>query len=121
MALSPRPQPGRDRLRPRSVVAAASLRAGAGHSFLAPDPRPPVRIGYVLLRPRSVVAAASLRAGAGHSFLAPDPRPPVRIGYVLQRGCRAPARRVLGRRVRYVIGAEPGQVPGARWRCVGGC
>ncbi|WP_084704428.1 tryptophan biosynthesis modulator TrpM [Phaeacidiphilus oryzae] len=31
------------------------------------------------------------------------------------RGCRAPARRVLGRRVRYVIGAEPGQIPGRRW------
>ncbi|MBD0717639.1 tryptophan biosynthesis modulator TrpM, partial [Streptomyces sp. CBMA370] len=32
------------------------------------------------------------------------------------RGCRAPARRVLGRRVRYVIGDEPGQVNGMRWR-----
>ncbi|WP_374200932.1 tryptophan biosynthesis modulator TrpM, partial [Streptomyces bambusae] len=32
------------------------------------------------------------------------------------RGCRAPARRVLGRRVRYVIGSEPGQVNGMRWR-----
>ncbi|WP_078862520.1 tryptophan biosynthesis modulator TrpM [Streptomyces sp. NRRL F-5123] len=32
------------------------------------------------------------------------------------RGCRAPARRVLGRRVRYVIGCEPGQVNGRRWR-----
>ncbi|MFB7724803.1 MULTISPECIES: tryptophan biosynthesis modulator TrpM [unclassified Nocardia] len=31
------------------------------------------------------------------------------------RGCRAPARRVLGRRVRYVIGSEPGQVNGMRW------
>ncbi|WP_373431494.1 tryptophan biosynthesis modulator TrpM [Streptomyces sp. B3I7] len=31
------------------------------------------------------------------------------------RGCRAPARRVHGRRVRYVIGAEPGQVNGMRW------
>ncbi|WP_370079080.1 tryptophan biosynthesis modulator TrpM [Streptacidiphilus sp. MAP12-16] len=35
------------------------------------------------------------------------------------RGCRAPARRVLGRRVRYVIGAEPGQVPGRRWQGCG--
>ncbi|WP_370466869.1 tryptophan biosynthesis modulator TrpM [Streptacidiphilus sp. PB12-B1b] len=61
-----------------------------------------------------------MRAGAGYSFLAPDPHPPVRIGYVLQRGCRAPARRVLGRRVRYVIGAEPGQVQGRRWRSVAG-
>ncbi|MGK5628317.1 tryptophan biosynthesis modulator TrpM [Streptomyces sp. URMC 123] len=32
------------------------------------------------------------------------------------RGCRAPARRARGRRVRYVIGAEPGQVNGRRWR-----
>ncbi|WP_443072200.1 tryptophan biosynthesis modulator TrpM [Streptomyces sp. NBC_01485] len=32
------------------------------------------------------------------------------------RGCRAPARRVHGRRVRYVIGDEPGQVNGQRWQ-----
>ncbi|TDC71500.1 tryptophan synthase subunit(beta) [Streptomyces hainanensis] len=32
------------------------------------------------------------------------------------RGCRAPARRVLGRRVRYHIGCEPGQVNGRRWQ-----
>ncbi|MEV7285801.1 tryptophan synthase subunit(beta) [Streptomyces sp. NPDC093252] len=31
-------------------------------------------------------------------------------------GCRAPARRVHGRRVRYVIGDEPGQVNGRRWQ-----
>ncbi|WP_079032126.1 tryptophan biosynthesis modulator TrpM [Streptomyces specialis] len=31
------------------------------------------------------------------------------------RGCRAPARRVLGRRVRYHIGCEPGQINGRRW------
>jgi hypothetical protein len=31
------------------------------------------------------------------------------------RGCRAPARRVLGRRVRFVIGSEAGQVNGMRW------
>ncbi|MFD0058045.1 tryptophan biosynthesis modulator TrpM [Streptomyces sp. NPDC005047] len=31
------------------------------------------------------------------------------------RGCRAPARRIHGRRVRYVIGDEPGQVNGMRW------
>ncbi|MFF4831162.1 tryptophan biosynthesis modulator TrpM [Streptomyces sp. NPDC001315] len=36
------------------------------------------------------------------------------------RGCRAPARRVHGRRVRYVIGDEPGQVNGMRWRPSGG-
>lgn len=32
------------------------------------------------------------------------------------RGCRAPARRVHGRRVRYHIGSEPGQTNGMRWR-----
>ncbi|MFB9209224.1 tryptophan biosynthesis modulator TrpM [Nonomuraea spiralis] len=31
------------------------------------------------------------------------------------RGCRAPARRVHGRRVRYTIGSDPGQVNGMRW------
>ncbi|WP_435807972.1 tryptophan biosynthesis modulator TrpM [Streptomyces cyaneofuscatus] len=36
--------------------------------------------------------------------------------FVAERGCRAPARRVHGRRVRYVIGDEPGQVNGMRWR-----
>ncbi|MEU1849005.1 hypothetical protein ABZ499_06840 [Streptomyces sp. NPDC019990] len=35
------------------------------------------------------------------------------------RGCRAPARRVHGRRVRYVIGDEPGQVNGMRWPALG--
>ncbi|MDT0306649.1 hypothetical protein RM780_06695 [Streptomyces sp. DSM 44917] len=34
------------------------------------------------------------------------------------RGCRAPARRALGRRVRYHIGSEPGQINGRRWRAV---
>ncbi|MFE6225723.1 tryptophan biosynthesis modulator TrpM [Streptomyces sp. NPDC057854] len=34
------------------------------------------------------------------------------------RGCRAPARRVHGRRVRHCIGAEPGTVPGLRWRAL---
>ncbi|MFJ8075969.1 tryptophan biosynthesis modulator TrpM [Streptomyces sp. NPDC096176] len=37
------------------------------------------------------------------------------------RGCRAPARRVHGRRVRYVIGDEPGQVNGMRWRAAPAC
>jgi hypothetical protein len=32
------------------------------------------------------------------------------------RGCRAPPRRVRGRRVRYHIGCEPGQINGRRWR-----
>ncbi|WP_424217065.1 tryptophan biosynthesis modulator TrpM (plasmid) [Streptomyces sp. BI20] len=41
------------------------------------------------------------------SRLAPGCRP---------RGCRAPARRTHGRRVRYVIGRVRGQVDGTRWR-----
>ncbi|WP_229698115.1 tryptophan biosynthesis modulator TrpM [Wenjunlia tyrosinilytica] len=50
--------------------------------------------------------------------------PPLRLGADLQRGCRprgcrAPARRVLGRCCRYVIGCEPGQVQGRRWRLLG--
>ncbi|MFI6283680.1 tryptophan biosynthesis modulator TrpM [Streptomyces sp. NPDC051018] len=44
--------------------------------------------------------------GAAYARLARGCRP---------RGCRAPARRVHGRRVRYVIGSEPGQVNGMRW------
>ncbi|MFI8964588.1 tryptophan biosynthesis modulator TrpM [Streptomyces sp. NPDC053493] len=54
--------------------------------------------------------AAGVRADGGdrrHAPLARGCRP---------RGCRAPARRVHGRRVRYVIGDEPGQVNGMRWR-----
>ncbi|MFD6291361.1 tryptophan biosynthesis modulator TrpM [Streptomyces sp. NPDC060205] len=52
--------------------------------------------------------AAGLPAAAGpYARLARGCRP---------RGCRAPARRVHGRRVRYVIGDEPGQVNGMRWR-----
>ncbi|MEC4020262.1 tryptophan biosynthesis modulator TrpM [Streptomyces sp. H27-D2] len=43
-----------------------------------------------------------------------DPYAPLRRG-CRPRGCRAPARRVHGRRVRYVIGGEPGQVNGMRW------
>ncbi|MFB7936761.1 tryptophan biosynthesis modulator TrpM [Streptomyces sp. NPDC004779] len=50
--------------------------------------------------PRAVSVAA-------HARLARGCRP---------RGCRAPARRVHGRRVRHCIGAEPGTVPGMRWR-----
>ncbi|WP_425508578.1 tryptophan biosynthesis modulator TrpM [Streptomyces genisteinicus] len=61
-------------------------------------PAPGVRPG------RSGVPAA---AGHAYARLARGCRP---------RGCRAPARRVHGRRVRYVIGDEPGQVNGMRWR-----
>ncbi|MFE4533990.1 tryptophan biosynthesis modulator TrpM [Streptomyces scopuliridis] len=45
----------------------------------------------------------------------PDTHAPLARG-CRPRGCRAPARRVHGRRVRYVIGDEPGQVNGMRWR-----
>ncbi|MFD8548464.1 tryptophan biosynthesis modulator TrpM [Streptomyces sp. NPDC059649] len=50
-----------------------------------------------------------------------DPRsgPAVLLACALppwHRGCRAPARRVRGRRVRYHIGSEPGQINGRRWR-----
>ncbi|MBX9425802.1 MULTISPECIES: tryptophan biosynthesis modulator TrpM [Streptomyces] len=55
-------------------------------------------------RRRMLRTAASVPA---HAPLARGCRP---------RGCRAPARRVHGRRVRYVIGSEPGQVNGMRWR-----
>ncbi|MFD6281074.1 tryptophan biosynthesis modulator TrpM [Streptomyces sp. NPDC060209] len=60
--------------------------------------------------------AARIRPGlrpAGAS--ARDPHAPLARG-CRPRGCRAPARRVHGRRVRYVIGDEPGQVNGMRWR-----
>ncbi|MEV6264636.1 tryptophan synthase subunit(beta) [Streptomyces sp. NPDC051784] len=57
------------------------------------------------VRPGLRPAAASARNP--HAPLARGCRP---------RGCRAPARRVHGRRVRYVIGDEPGQVNGMRWR-----
>ncbi len=54
-----------------------------------------------------VVAATPSAARDPYARLARGCRP---------RGCRAPARRVHGRRVRYVIGDEPGQVNGMRWR-----
>ncbi|MEU3922512.1 tryptophan synthase subunit(beta) [Streptomyces sp. NBC_00322] len=54
-------------------------------------------------------------AGARAGLPARDPHAPLARG-CKPRGCRAPARRVHGRRVRYVIGSEPGQVNGMRWR-----
>ncbi|UNO44439.1 tryptophan synthase subunit(beta) [Streptomyces sp. MST-110588] len=53
------------------------------------------------------VLRAAQAAGDVHAALGRGCRP---------RGCRAPARRVHGRRVRYHIGAEPGQINGRRWR-----
>ncbi|OEU97092.1 tryptophan synthase subunit(beta) [Streptomyces oceani] len=59
-----------------------------------------------------MVHAGHVRSG----FRAPvrDPYAALRPG-CRPRGCRAPARRVHGRRVRYHIGCEPGQVSGRRW------
>ncbi|WBB59965.1 hypothetical protein O7599_31190 [Streptomyces sp. WMMC500] len=62
--------------------------------------------------PGGVAAGAGRRAvrtavAQPSGVLAPGCRP---------RGCRAPARRVRGRRVRYHIGAEPGQINGMRWQ-----
>ncbi|MYR77991.1 tryptophan synthase subunit(beta) [Streptomyces filamentosus] len=63
--------------------------------------------GRPVLRTRPGLAPAGAPARDPHAPLARGCRP---------RGCRAPARRVHGRRVRYVIGDEPGQVNGMRWR-----
>ncbi|MBA0050377.1 tryptophan synthase subunit(beta) [Streptomyces sp. AJS327] len=57
-------------------------------------------------RARGRVRASAVSAEV-HPALARGRRP---------RGCRAPARRVRGRRVRYHIGSEPGQINGRRWR-----
>ncbi|WP_129839200.1 hypothetical protein [Streptomyces sp. RFCAC02] len=57
--------------------------------------------------PNRLRETARPRAGGGFACLERGARP---------RGCRAPARRVLGRRVRYHIGCEPGQINGRRWR-----
>ncbi|MEW1696189.1 tryptophan biosynthesis modulator TrpM [Streptomyces sp. NPDC093249] len=55
------------------------------------------------------------RGSCGAAASVPAPHAPLARG-CRPRGCRAPARRVHGRRVRYVIGDEPGQVNGMRWR-----
>ncbi|CAL9392848.1 tryptophan biosynthesis modulator TrpM [Streptomyces sp. NPDC101145] len=66
-------------------------------------PTPATPVIPVAARPR----AAAATPPEAYARLARGCRP---------RGCRAPARRVHGRRVRYVIGSEPGQVNGMRWR-----
>ncbi|MCX5597502.1 tryptophan biosynthesis modulator TrpM [Streptomyces phaeochromogenes] len=58
---------------------------------------------------------ASVRSAAAGPSVARGPYARLARG-CRPRGCRAPARRVHGRRVRYVIGDEPGQVNGMRWR-----
>ncbi|MER6240729.1 tryptophan synthase subunit(beta) [Streptomyces clavifer] len=63
------------------------------------------------VRPAPRIRPGLRPAGAS----ARDPHAPLARG-CRPRGCRAPARRVHGRRVRYVIGDEPGQVNGMRWR-----
>ncbi|MFE1576185.1 tryptophan biosynthesis modulator TrpM [Streptomyces fradiae] len=67
-----------------------------------PESTAPVRPAAAR-RPRAVLATPP----EAYARLARGCRP---------RGCRAPARQVHGRRVRYVIGSEPGQVNGMRWR-----
>ncbi|MGW6392260.1 tryptophan biosynthesis modulator TrpM [Streptomyces sp. NPDC055103] len=62
---------------------------------------------------RGAVGVPSAAGGLRTSV--PAPHAPLARG-CRPRGCRAPARRVHGRRVRYVIGDEPGQVNGMRWR-----
>lgn len=57
-------------------------------------------------RPEATFPRSQLRSSGGSPIALPS----------WHRGCRAPARRVRGRRVRYHIGSEPGQINGMRWR-----
>ncbi|MFI9624229.1 tryptophan biosynthesis modulator TrpM [Streptomyces sp. NPDC052042] len=68
--------------------------------------------------PAGAGAARSPRARSarGRCLAAGYPQPRRCAPPFWHRGCRAPARRVHGRRVRYAIGDEPGQVNGMRWR-----
>ncbi|WP_229877129.1 tryptophan biosynthesis modulator TrpM [Streptomyces bluensis] len=68
--------------------------------------RAPARRHRGSTRSTGAVVLACVRPADPYARLARGCRP---------RGCRAPARRVHGRRVRYVIGDEPGQVNGMRW------
>ncbi|MFJ4867817.1 tryptophan biosynthesis modulator TrpM [Streptomyces sp. NPDC088757] len=76
----------------------------------APTPPGPAARGNV------AVPSAPGRRGRLRTAAAPVPAHAPLARGCRPRGCRAPARRVLGRRVRYVIGDEPGQVNGMRWR-----
>ncbi|MFF7200987.1 tryptophan biosynthesis modulator TrpM [Streptomyces sp. NPDC008141] len=67
---------------------------------------------------RPGTSTAAVRAARAALAAARDPYARLARG-CKPRGCRAPARRVHGRRVRYVIGSEPGQVNGMRWRGAG--
>ncbi|WP_323180204.1 tryptophan biosynthesis modulator TrpM [Streptomyces sp. NBC_01363] len=78
-----------------------------------------------VFRPRRGLRPTGATARVPHAPLARGCLPPVARHHpqpsrcappFWHRGCRAPARRVHGRRVRYVIGDEPGQVNGMRWR-----
>lgn len=89
-----------------AMTPAAATRAcpgpGAGTSPVSPT------TAHRVLPPYATVLATAVRTlPDAYARLARGCRP---------RGCRAPARRVHGRRVRYVIGDEPGQVNGMRWR-----
>lgn len=66
-------------------------------------------------RPGTATPPAYLTVPAADATASRDPYARLARG-CRPRGCRAPARRVHGRRVRYVIGDEPGQVNGMRWR-----
>ncbi|MFJ5528446.1 tryptophan biosynthesis modulator TrpM [Streptomyces sp. NPDC093261] len=72
-----------------------------------PAPRAVTRTAPVPVGLASMMLSITMATRDPYARLARGCRP---------RGCRAPARRVHGRRVRYVIGDEPGQVNGMRWR-----
>ncbi|MEU1088525.1 tryptophan biosynthesis modulator TrpM [Streptomyces sp. NPDC005576] len=91
-----------------------TLSVPPGHPRSAPpSPQGTRPAGSPVREPRVPLA----RGGGRPPLLLPGHPQPRRCAPPLwQRGCRAPARRVHGRRVRYVIGDEPGQVNGMRWR-----
>ncbi|MEU8518519.1 tryptophan synthase subunit(beta) [Streptomyces sp. NBC_01216] len=68
------------------------------------------------MRAATTAPAVPGRSGRLRTAAAPVPAHAPLARGCRPRGCRAPARRVHGRRVRYVIGDEPGQVNGMRWR-----